>query len=113
MFVVTKRFGRAESRLSDFTKEKDAIDFIFAQLADDKRMVITATYGLYEGADLLREYSQENLPTTASEADAADATSADKSSGKRFAPTPFSTTPRLGPQTWVKDDGKNDEDDKK
>ena len=32
MFVVTKRFGRSETRLRDFNKEADAKQFIQGQL---------------------------------------------------------------------------------
>lgn len=115
MFVVKKRFGRAESRLSEFAKEQDAINFIMEKLKEDARFKSMAVYCLYEGADLLREYSQSDIPQEASESDAdAGSGAQQKGSGQSFRPTPFNTTPRLGPQTWIKEDKKDeDEDDKK
>lgn len=112
MFIVTKRYGRSETRVSDFSKEQDAINFIMEKLQEDKHFKLTATYGLYEGADLLREYTQNDIPASEGEGSSgSDASSVSKQgSSKTFAPTPFNTTPRLGPQTWIKDDTSNEDD---
>lgn len=115
MFIVTKRFGRAESRLSDFKKEQDAIAYIMERLNEDKGVQSTATYGLYEGADLLKEYTQQDIPVSANKTndEASDSgPGSQRSSGRSFAPTPFDTSPRMGPRTWVRDAGE-DESDKK
>jgi hypothetical protein len=110
MFVVTKRFGRSESRMSDFAKQSDAEKFIQEKLQEDIRFKVNATYGLYEGADLLREFSQRDAVATPAAASPVDAGSA-QAAGSRssFTPTPFNTAPRPGgiPHSWVKD-----EDDK-
>lgn len=111
MFVVTKRYGRNESRVGDFRAEQDAITVIMEKLKEDRHFKLMATYCLYEGADLLKEYTQDAIPVSASDnSSAADAAGSQKGSGKSFAPTPFNTTPRLGPQTWIKDDNTNEDD---
>lgn len=114
MYFVAKRFGRGpETRLQEFSKEPDAIVFIMEKLREDKHFNLNAIYCLYEGADLLREFSQTDLPTELPTAIAeSDSSASQKGSEKSFRPTPFSTTPRLGPQSWISDD-KKDEDEKK
>jgi hypothetical protein len=112
MFVVTKRYGRTETRVGDFTKEQDAVKFIMEKLQEDRNFKLIATYGLYEGVDLLKEYTQDNLLVSGEDSGTADTTSASKTgSGKSFAPTPFNTAPRLGPQTWIKDTNPDNEND--
>jgi hypothetical protein len=111
MFVVTKRFGRSETRAGDFSKQVDAEKFIKEKLCEDILYKINATYGLYEGVDLLQEFKQSDVidESTDSSASSTDSTG---SSGSRssFSPTPFNTAPRPTgmPQSWVKDeeDGK-------
>lgn len=111
MFIVTKRYGRSETRVSDFSKEQDAVHAIMEKLQEDRHYKLMATYCLYEGADLLREYTQDDTPAIVSDKSESDASSAAKQgSGKTFAPTPFNTTPRLGPQTWIKDDSTGEDD---
>jgi hypothetical protein len=111
MFVVTKRFGRAETRLRDFSKEADAKKFIQEQLQDDIRFKLTATYGLYEGADLLQEYTQQDAIKQESTGDSSSGGSEGQGAGSRssFSPTPFNTTPRPGgmPPNWIKDEDEN------
>lgn len=114
MYVVTKRFGRAETRLSDFSKEQDAINFIYEKLREDIRFKVNATYGLYEGADILKEFKQSDVPDnhSGSSGPTGSDTSAQGGAGRgtSFNPTPFNTAPRPAglPHNWVKD-----EDDKK
>jgi hypothetical protein len=115
MFVVTKRFGRAETRVKEFTQELAAESFILEKLREDRSFKLMATYCLYEGADLLKEYTQDNIPvdTASDESAAADASSASqKGSGQSFRPTPFNTSPRIGPQSWISKDEDNKEKDK-
>lgn len=111
MFVVTKRFGRSETRMGDFRQQKDAESFIQEKLQDDIRYKINATYGLYEGADLLKEFKQSDVVMKESDTGGTDSSSAG-GAGQRssFTPTPFNTAPRPTgmPQNWVKD-----EEDKK
>lgn len=109
MFSVAKRFGRSESRLDNFNKQADAEKFIQEKLQEDIRFKVNATYALYEGADLLREYTQDDVVSAP-----ADTSSSAQGAGSRssFTPTPFNTAPRPGgvPHNWVKDDdGKKDE----
>ena len=111
MFVVTKRFGRSETRVKDFSQQKEAEQFIQEKLQEDLRFKVMATYGLYEGADLLREFTQSDAaiaPASASSTETGSAQGAGSRSS--FSPTPFNTAPRPGgmPHNWVKD-----EDDKK
>lgn len=110
MFVVTKRFGRNETRVGDFRVEQDAIAAIMEKLKEDRHFKLMATYCLYEGADLLKEYTQQDIPASRDDHSTADSAGSQKGSGKTFAPTPFNTTPRLGPQSWVKDDTTNEDD---
>jgi len=125
MFIVTKRFGRSETRLSDFSKEADAKKFIQKKLQEDVLFKLTAIYGLYEGADLIQEFTQKDIVQQASHSGSSDESDADSGSsgggssgqgaGSRssFAPTPFNTAPRPTgiPHSWVKDEP--DEDDNK
>ncbi|MBV8802771.1 MAG: hypothetical protein JO131_07425 [Gammaproteobacteria bacterium] len=115
MYVVTKRFGRSETRLRDFNKEADAKQFIQDQLQDDIRFKLTASYGLYEGADLLQEFSQKDIIKQNAEDRGTSGESGSGQSGQgagsrsSFSPTPFNTTPRPGgmPANWLKDEEEN------
>ena len=111
MFVVTKRFGRSETRLRDFNKEADAKQFIQDQLQDDIRFKLLATYGLYEGADLLQEFTQKDIIEQASDSDSSSSGGSGQGAGSRssFSPTPFNTTPRPGgmPPNWIKEEGED------
>jgi hypothetical protein len=115
MFVVTKRFGRSETRLRDFNKETDANQFIQEQLQDDIRFKLMATYGLYEGADLLKEFTQKDAIQESSSDSSGEGGTNGQSTGSRssFSPTPFNTTPRPGgmPPNWIK--GEEEDKEKK
>jgi hypothetical protein len=113
MFVVTKRFGRSETRVGDFSKQADALKFIQEKLREDILYKINATYGLYEGADLLQELKQSDVVTTQTDSStllSGDSTGA-PGSRSSFSPTPFNTAPRPTgmPPNWIKDE----DDDKK
>ncbi len=115
MFLVTKRFGRNESRLQSFKNEQDAEQFIIEKLREDKQFKVIATYCLYEGADLIREYTQSDIPVggTASSSSSSDdhqTAGGGQGRGSSFTPNPFSTSPKPAgmPQGWgsAKDDEK-------
>lgn len=112
MFVVTKRFGRgAETRVKEFTKEPEAIQFIMEKLKEDQQFKVVAIYGLHEGADLVREFTESDLPPdTTSHQDSDNSSASQRGSGQTFNPSPFNTTPRIGPQTGLRDVPKDDED---
>lgn len=105
MFAVVKRFGRSESRLQNFSNEADAIRFIHEKIREDRQFKVIATYGLYEGADLIQEFTQSDVPEDSGTSDQGGG-GQKRGSGQSFAPTPFNTAPRLPgvPHSWVKDD---------
>ena len=110
MYHVAQRFGSTETRIEQFNKESEAILFIMQKLQEAKLYKLNAVYCLYEGMDLVREYSQEDLVENPVEE---ESSSSQKGSEKSFRPTPFSTTPKLGPQSWIRgDDDNKDEEDK-
>lgn len=112
MFVVTKRFGRIETRVNEFKQYNEAERFILEKLREDIQFKLMATYCLYEGADILREFTQADAEADTESGASSDSSGSEggKGTGKSFAPTPFSTSPRLGPHTWIKDDNKDEED---
>lgn len=118
MFTVVKCFGRSEIREKDFTRLEDAKNFILTKLKEDMTFRINATYRIYEGADMVKEFTQQDAPkaSTSSSDSSSDSSSgsgsASKGSRQVFSPTPLSTTPRPPgiPQNW-KD--VTDDDDKK
>ena len=111
MFQVTKRFGRNENRLQSFKNEREAEIFIFEKLREDKQFKVIATYCLYEGADLIREYNQSDIPASTSSS-VSDQAGGSQQGGRSssFNPNPFSTSPKPAgmPQGWgsAKDDEK-------
>lgn len=110
MFLVTKRFGRNENRLQSFKNEPEAEAFIFEKLREDKQFKVIATYCLYEGADLIREYSQSDIPASSSAASASDQSAGGHGRASSFNPNPFNTAPKPAgmPQGWgsARDDEK-------
>jgi len=114
MYSVTKRFGRTETRIKDFPKEADAMIFIKEKLLEDIRFKIMASYCLYEGADLLKEFTQQEVQSeeTGDSSDGGGA-SQQRGTGQSFSPTPFATAPRIGPQSYVKDHKDDEKKDEK
>jgi hypothetical protein len=116
MFTVFKCFGRSEAREKDFTRIEDATNYILAKLQDDITFKINANYRIYEGADMVKELTQQDAPktSTSSSDSSSDSSSgsgsASKGSKQVFSPTPLSTTlrPPGVPQNWkdVPDDDK-------
>ncbi|MDA8561906.1 hypothetical protein N9L02_02195 [Gammaproteobacteria bacterium] len=110
MFVVMKKFGRNETRVANYSKEQEAISAILEKLKEDKSYKLDATYCLYEGADLLKEYNQKDIPVSASDSAENNSEASKKGSSQSFSPTPLNMTPSLGPRSSIKDvDDKKDE----
>lgn len=111
MFKVAQKFGRSENFLQEFSEESQAIDFIMEKLKQDKHFKVMASYCLYEWSDLIREYTQDDIPEdTQNKNDDEDANKgAGRGSGQSFNPTPFNTAPRMPgmPHGWVKDEDDN------
>ena len=108
MYYVAQRFGSTETRIKDFSNEPEALRFIMEKLQEDKLYKLNAVYCLYEGMDLIGEYSQDDLVQAPTDE---ESSASQKGSEKSFRPTPFNTTPRLGPQSWIVG-GDDDKDDK-
>jgi len=113
MFTVTKRFSRAEMPERGFKTQQDAENFIYEKLREDIKFKLTATYCLYasEGGELLKEFTQRDIPSASSNSSSVESSSGQKGSGQTFSPSPFSSSPRPGgmPQNWKNED----KDDKK
>ena len=110
MYVVTRRFDRGSNiRLKDFNKRIDAEDFIQERLQEDFnfKINVNAIYGLYEGADILKEYTQADKLAKSQESSSSSDASSSQSAGSRssFNPNPFNTAPRPAgmPNHWSKD----------
>ncbi|MEO9204121.1 MAG: hypothetical protein ABI296_00220 [Gammaproteobacteria bacterium] len=114
LYRVTKQYGRGtETPVAEFNDLEEAKLFINGKLLEDERVKVKATYRLFEGMDLVNEFSESWLKSSSSddEGSASGATGAGRSSG--FQPTPFNTAPRPTglPHNWVKDeDGKKEDD---
>ncbi len=107
LFRVTKRYTRGTDMLiAEFNDTNDAKMFIKAKLAEDARMKVKVTYCIFEGMDLLEEFSESDQQDSGSSSGSAG-------SGQRssFQPTPFNASPRPPgmPHNWLKDE----EDEKK
>lgn len=111
MFYVTKKFGRSETRLKDFSNEKDAREFIFEKLKEDRQFKIVATYCLYEGMDVLQEFSVNDIPAETAGSTEESESGQKKGSSQSFRPTPFGTTPTVGPKSFIRDDEDKDKDE--
>jgi hypothetical protein len=97
--------------MDNFTKETDALKFIQDKLKEDILFKVNATYCLYEGADLMREFTQDDAAAAPASKDAPTGSSASGAGSRSsFTPTPFNNAPRPPgmPHSWIKD-----EDDKK
>ena len=95
MYQVKKRFLRgAETLAAEFKVEKEAEIFIKKKLEEDARLRVNAIYCLYEGADLLREFTQQDMDISSFNVKASEPAEQQKSSGQRFNPSPLNTAPR-------------------
>lgn len=110
LFTVMKCFGRSETRENEFKKQSDAEQFIRDKLREDINLKINAIYRIYEGMDLLKEFTQKDAasapiaPTSASESG-----SQQKGSRQVFSPSPLQTSPR--PKGIMSPHWKNENED--
>lgn len=105
MFKVSKRLGRNETELQRFVKLTDAEQFIFEKLREDQTYKVISSYAVYEGFDLLKEYTEKDLPPEVQASGAGQA-----GSGQSFSPTPLAMSPRPAslPRSGFKDEEKDD-----
>lgn len=107
LFRVTKQYARGNDILvAQFNDANDAKIFINARLIEDARVKVKVTYRLFEGMELLEEFTESSATTGGS----SGGSSAGAQQRTSFQPTPFNATPRPPgmPSNWLKD-----EDDKK
>jgi hypothetical protein len=100
---VIKRLGRSETELQQFDSQKEAESFIFEKLREDQSFKLNTAYLLYEQYDLLKEYTEKDLPQEIRSDDTS------QSSRQSFNPTPFVMAPRPGS---LPKSGFKEEDDK-
>jgi hypothetical protein len=117
LYKVAKQFARgAETSVADFNNMNEAKQYIYEKLAEDARMKLKVTYRIYEGMDLVEEFTESQLPQSASSSESSSGSSS-AGSGQRsgFQPTPFNTSPRPSgmPPNWVKDDVNKEDDTEK
>ena len=116
MYKVTKKYARgSESPVGSYKTLQEAKKIIHEKLAEDAAHKVTATYCLYEGLDLMEEFDQSKLQTSAGSQEDSGGSAGGKSSTQSFRPTPFSMTPapKGTPRTWVQDEDDKKEEDKK
>lgn len=107
IYRVTKKYGRgSETNVGQFKTLNESKTFIQKQLTDDALHKVSAIYTLYEGFDLIEEFDQSKMETTASSSENEESSSQQRGSSQTFSPTPFSTTPQPKgmPRSWVKDE---------
>jgi hypothetical protein len=107
MYKVTKKYAKGpETQVGVYKTVGEAKTVIQTKLAEDARQNIKTIYCLYEGFDLLEEFDQNKLETTAPKEDESTGASGQPGSGQRFSPTPFNMTPapRGLPRSWAKDE---------
>lgn len=104
MFKVVRRLGRNETVLEQFNKQQDAEKFIFEKLREDTLYKLVSSYLLYEGMDILREYTEKDLPP-----EVPSSSGSSQGSRQSFNPTPFNAAPR--PASMPKSGFKEESDD--
>jgi hypothetical protein len=116
MYKVTKKFARgSESPVGSYKTMAEAKQVIQEKLAEDAAHKVMATYCLYEGFDLMEEFDQSKLQTSAASGDQeGSGSSSSKSSSQSFRPTPFSMTPapKGTPRSFIVDEDKKKDEDK-
>lgn len=114
LYRVTKQYGRGgESPVAQFDNMKDAKALIQEKLLEDERFRVKATYRLWEGMDLLREFTEADIERSSSGRDSeSDGGAGGAGQRSRFQPTPFNATPRPSgsPPNWIKDEDEEDKD---
>lgn len=114
MYEVKKKFQRGtETSAGRFNTMSQAQQFIQQELEKDALMKIAASYGLYEGADLMKWYDQADLVAGDVDSGSGSGGGGQKGSSQTFNPSPFNATPapKGTPRSWVND--VPDKDDKK
>lgn len=107
MLKVTKRLGRNEIDLQQFSKQAEAEAFIFEKLREDQVYKMNTSYILYEGFDAVKEYTAADLPPESPASGGAS-----QGSQQSFSPTPFVMAPRPGslPKSGFKEEDDKDKD---
>lgn len=109
IYKVTKKFPRSpETVQGSFKTLDEAKKFIQEKLTQDAALKVTATYGLYEGMDLIEEFDQSKLEETTTTS-GGNSGNGGKSRGQSFNPSPLNVTPmpRGLPRSYIKDDEDN------
>ncbi|EKD54246.1 MAG: hypothetical protein ACD_60C00105G0004 [uncultured bacterium] len=105
LYKITKQYARGtDIPVAEFNDMNDAKLFVSAKQEEDAKLRVKVTYRLFEGLDLLQEFTES-----------AGSTSISSSGGgvqqkSSFQPTPFNNAPRPAgmPHSWVKDDEKKE-----
>lgn len=114
IYRVTKKYGTgADILVTQFNNINDAKKHIQEKLIEDARYKLKVTYRLWEGMDMLEEFTEAQVTESASDSDSGAGSGAGQRSG--FQPTPFNMAPRPPgmPHSWIKDDDDQKDDDKK
>ncbi len=109
LFKVTKQYSRgSDIPVAEFNDINDAKSFIEAKIDYDVRVKVKVTYRLFEGMELLDEFSTDQASSGGSQSSSGAGTG----QTTRFQPTPFNATPRPQglPPNWLKDDDNSKED---
>ncbi|HSW94255.1 MAG TPA: hypothetical protein VLJ15_07895 [Gammaproteobacteria bacterium] len=112
LYRVTKQYGRGgETPVAQLDNIQAAKALIQEKLLEDARFKVRATYRLWEGMDLLREFTEADIIETRSSGSDSDQGGAGQGQRSRFQPTPFNATPRPpgSPPNWIKDDDEEDD----
>ena len=103
LYKVTKQYARGtDAPMAEFNDINDAKIFIFARLAEDAKLKVKVTYRLFEGVEMLEEFSESQ----ASVSGVSQASGSSAGQKSNFQPTPFNAAPRPAgmPHSWIKDD---------
>jgi len=110
LYKVSKLYSRGtDIYIAEFQETNDAKMFIDVKLAEDSRLKVKVTYRLYEGLELLEEFTESTGQSGAAGASSAGASQTQRTS---FQPTPFNTSPRPPglPHAWLKDEDVKEEE---
>ncbi len=116
LYKVAKQFARGpEVSVAQFNNMNEAKQFIFEKLAEDVRMKLKVTYRIYEGMDLVEEFTESQLPKSVTDSGSSSGSGAGSGQRSGFQPTPFNNSPRPPgmPPNWVKDDVNKEDDTEK
>ncbi len=104
LYKVTKQYARGtDVPVAEFNDINDAKIFVFARLAEDAKLKVKVTYRLFEGIEMLEEFSESPASASGGVSQTSGSSAGQKSS---FQPTPFNAAPRPPgmPHNWIKDD---------